>query len=194
MQTITKSYQVYKYAELSENSKEKVRFNFGVEDAQIETEDLTYKLEQQLIEKYPYFEKPEFQWSCSNSQGDGLSFSCDIDLDIYLSKEFPTLKQSLKDIVSSELSIKSTGNKSRYCYASECDIECSYLHLDSYKHIEKWTCIVIDAITEKYMDVCNEFYINACKSYDYLYTEEYAQDTCDANEYTFLEDGTMFNC
>ena len=193
MQTITKAYQVYKYEELSDSAKEKVNCEFGQEDGQFETDCLTDDFGEQLIEKYPYFLKPEFQWSCSSSQGDGLSFSCDIDVSVFLDKEFPTLKQSLKDIIVSELNIKSKGNTGRYCYASESDIECSYLHLDSYEHIEKLTSVIIDAITEKYTDACHEFYMNACKSYEYLYTDEYAQETCDGNEYTFLEDGTMFN-
>ena len=87
MKTITKEYKVFTYDELSEEAKEKVRNMFGQDDAQIQSdmleEDFTYKLK----EDHPYFENPKFQWRLICCQGDGLSFSCKIDLNNTLTKK-----------------------------------------------------------------------------------------------------------
>ena len=193
METITKSYQVYKYEELSDSAQEKVRCMFGEDSGEFETDCLLDDFTEQLKEKYPYFLNPEFQWSAGGCQGDGLSFLCDIDVSLFLDKECPNMKRFLKDIISNELYVSSTGNTGHYCYSSENQVVSSFYGLNEYPKIQEKLEDVFGLITEKYADVCHEFYINARNAYEYLYTEEYAQETCDGNEYTFLEDGSMFN-
>ena len=191
--TITKDYIIYTYQELSEGAQEKVRSSFGEHDAEFETEWLDDYFKEKLADDYPYFTGAKFEWSCSSSQGDGLSFSCDIDLNKFLEMEYPKMKRFLNDIICDEISLCSTGNTGHCCYASENQIDESGNNLNDYPKIDAKITEVIEAVKEKYTDICQEFYTQAQNTYDNLYSNEYAQETCDANEYTFLEDGTMFN-
>jgi len=192
MHKITREYEVYPYEELSDEAKETVRNSFG-EDSQFETECLPEYFSEQLKEKYPYFSGAEFIWSCSSCQGDGLSFSCDIDLTEFIKAEFPDMKTSIADTLTNELSVSSTGNQGRYTYCSESNIAVSCLPFGDHPKLEEKICEVVQAVKEKYTDVCHEFFVYAENAYQFLYTDEYAKDICGANEYTFLSTGEMFN-
>lgn len=203
MKTITKKYEVFNYDELSDSAKERVRNFFGENDADIETDMLEEDFKYYVEEKYPYYSGLKFQWSLGHCQGDGLSFSAQINLSKYLdanannkgSKAF-NLKTSVYDAVCNFVwGLHSTGNTNMYCYASKSHIEWDYNYQDGIERIriEKLVNQIIEEISSEYMDICRELEEIGYKAYENLYSDEYAKETCEANEYTFLEDGTMFN-
>ena len=195
MQTITKTYQVYKYEELSSDAQGKVRNFFG-EDTENETYLLECDFNEQQNGEHPYFKDKKFQWSCSCCQGDGLSFSCSFNMESFIEKRFPKIKQSLKNILMDYVSVKITENKDHYYYAERYQVNYE-LNLPLNGHptptLEVAIDNIIDSVKYHYMDICADFYNQACNQYEYLYTDEHVQETCDANEHTFLADGTMFN-
>ena len=194
MKTITKKYKVYNYTELSKEAKEKVRGTFGEDDADFTTEQLKEDFAYKLQEDYPYFKEAVFAWSLSNCQGDGLSFSCDVDLekfiDIKISKIRARDKAAILELIYNVLSV---GNTGRYCYAARSDIEFEFNVTDKeYPKIEKKALEIIEKIKDYYITACTKLEKQGYNAYEYLYSDEYAKNTSEANEYTFLENGELF--
>ena len=194
MKTITKEYQVYTYDELSEEAKEKVRNSFGINDSDIETDTLKDGFKYLIEEKYPYFEDTDFIWSLGNSQGDGLSFSSTLNLKLFIEKELPNLKHK-KAMTELVFSVISRSNRGNYCYASESDIDFEYNYTNkSFDHLEKlFNDEVLPVIQKKYMEVCSDLERKGYAAYDYLYSDENARENSEANDYTYLKNGEMFN-
>ena len=194
METITKEYNVFEYQELSENAKEKVQEMFSLSHWDIETDMLTEDFAYQLEEKYPFFSDVKFQWSLSCCQGDGLSFSGNIDLNKYLDVYHKNMKTSVYDALCNKVyNLHSNGNTGRYYYASKSDIDFDYNVYKDHKRLDAILENIVDDIRALYIDVCKDFEKQGYNAYDYLGTDEYAKDTCEANEYTFLEDGKIFS-
>lgn len=197
MEKITKEYTVYKYDELSEEAKEKVRNYFGQSDVDIsfQTDILNEDFNYQIEEKYPYFVDAKFSWSLACCQGDGLSFSCDIDLGKYLDIHYPNMKTSVYDALCNAVyNLHSEGNKGHYCYARKDQIEYDYNYSSRefpklYAILEK----IVDEIREEYITICKEFEKQGYSAYEYLYSDEYAKNTCESNEHRFFENGKFFN-
>ena len=189
----TKTINIYSFDELSEKAKEKAQNHFGEHHADFETDNLEDDFTEQLKEDYPFFINPKFQWSLGYCQGDGLSFSCDyIDLNIYLEKYYPNMKTSVFDALCNAIyNFKSNGNNGHYCYASKSDIDYEYNYYKEYKHINNLLDKIVDEIREIYIDICKKFENQGYEAYSYLYTEEYAKDTCEANVYEFDEEGNI---
>jgi hypothetical protein len=183
----------YKYDELSESAKERVRMDNGVNDAEFITEDLKYQFEEVLKEKYPYFASPEFIWSLSNCQGDGLSFSADFDLGIYLAVFYPTLANWKRDCILEWLDIRIKQNTGYYCYASKnCVSYDSYIPTrKTHKQFEKLISDIIDSIEDLYIDICSELEKIGYAEYEYLYSEQYAIEMAEANEWEYDENGRI---
>ena len=194
MKTITKEYQVYTYDELSEEAKEKVRNSFGINDSDIETDTLKDGFKYLIEEKYPYFEDTDFIWSLGNSQGDGLSFSSTLNLKLFIEKELPNLKHK-KAMAELVFSVISRSNRGNYCYPLESDIDFEYNYTNkSFDHLEKlFNDEVLPVIQKKYMEVCNELEKRGYDAYNYLDSDEYARETSEANDYTYLKNGKMCN-
>jgi hypothetical protein len=153
-------------------------------------EDFDY----QLKENHRYFKNPKFHWSLGYCQGDGLSFSCDIDVSEFLKAYYPNMKISIYDAICNIIyTFQSHGNCGRYYFASKNDIDFELEYYDKeYKGIENLCYEILEHVRQVYMTVCKEFEKQGYSAYEYLYSEEYARETSTANEMQFLKDGTIF--
>lgn len=196
MKTITKEYKVYTYDELSEKAKERVRNYFGENHADDETSMMKDDFAYQLEEEHPYFKNPDFIWSLNHCQGDGLSFSSRIDTRLFIDTYFPALQNSKKCALEEMIyGFKTQYNNGRYCYASksQVDFEIESCYSGKFNRLEALAEKVLEKAKEVYIDVCYELKTFGYSNYDHLYSDEYARETSEANEYTYLEDGEMFN-
>ena len=195
MRVETVKIKLYKYEELSEEAKEKVRQSFGEDHAQSETDFLEDDFVYQLEEKYPYFSDIKFQWSLSSCQGDGLSFSANIDIGKYLQKHYPKMKTSVHDTICNVIyNLHSNGNEGRYCYASKSniDFDTDYSGRADFPRLEKLIENIIDDIRQEYLSICKDFEKQGYNAYENLYSDEYAKETCSSNEYEFTVDGKIY--
>ena len=186
--TITIEKEIFKYEELSERAKEKVRYNNGECDLEFETDNLKYDFTEQLKEKYPYFENPEFIWSLSNSQGDGLSFSSDFNIGLYLKEFYPKMSNWKYDFICNNLTIYVKYNNGYYCYACSSCVDYDYHTNRCYKIYDD----ILSHIEDLYIDVCKEFEKQGYMAYEYLYTDDYAKELSEINEYEYDIDGNIF--
>lgn len=118
-----------------------------------------------------------------------------IDKKLFIETYFKELKPSLKSVLIDNIySFCSSRNTGHYHYASETQIDLeTERQVYGKKRIEKLIDKVLDKAKSVYMEVCLDLEKQGYKAYEYLYSDEYAKDTCEANEYTFLENGKMFN-
>jgi len=193
MKIITREFKIYKYDELSSGSKNKVQNHFWETTLDDETNNLQEEFKSIVETEYPYFEFPYFRWSLSNCQGDGLSISFTLNLFKFMDRELPKLKQkaAIENLV---YKVRSKGNRGRYCFSSRSDIEVEYNNEEeNSKLTDNFTNNVLPVIQRKYMEVCSDLERKGYAAYDYLFSEENAREMSEANNYTYLEDGTMMN-
>ena len=110
-----------------------------------------------------------------------------------MDRELPKLKQkaAIENLV---YKVRSKGNRGRYCFSSRSDIEVEYNNEEeNSKLTDNFTNNVLPVIERKYMEVCSDLERKGYAAYDYLFSEENAREMSEANNYTYLEDGTMMN-
>jgi hypothetical protein len=208
MRIETVEYKVYKYNELSDDAKEKVReWYLNGREPFIFTEDC----EQDL---YNLFGKNNLnvQYSLASCQGDGFNIYGTIDAEsifnclekhnggtqlerfenVMTDKEKKTILHYAKECGAIELPINS-----RYCYslADYIDIVESWeweLDINGYKNINT-------DVLNKFENLVREIFGTLCMSYekwgyDFFYeiSDEDLEEMCEANDYEFLEDGSIY--
>ena len=167
--------KLFNFNELTDDAKEKAvenyieknRYSIQEINSEMFYEDLSYDLET----KEPSFYNAKFQYSLSYCQGDGLSFSFDLNIIDYLNKYFPNLKGSIKNVISEYCTFSATGNDGRYCYASKRDID---LYLDYYNYnnldnINEVIQEVLEHIQDNYLEICSKL---ENEGYDHIYEWE----------------------
>ena len=167
MKTITKKYNLYSFEELGQEAKDKAREAFNADnDYPFLTESLTVQLHDKLV-KLELTEETELKiyYSLSCSQGDGLMF-----------------EGTLSDKKGNKYTIEHSG----YYYHEQST---SITGKD--KNGEDIDTEQFEQNT--YIPLCRELADIGYKEIEYQDSEEYFAESCEANEYTFLEDGTMFN-
>ena len=166
MKIITETYKVFTFDELTQEAKDKAREDFNqYDDFTFLRDDLREYLHEGLTELQYTHDEITPLYSLSHSQGDGLMF-----------------EGSVTDKDGNTFSIK---------------------HYGHYHHEQSTSISGEDKEGEEIdtEDFENNVYIPLCKSVrdrgyeiiDYNQSEENFSETCDANEYTFLENGTMKN-
>ena len=194
MKTITREYKIYKYTELSKEAKEKVKENFGQSEC-FWTDD-TIKSFQELFN------------SCDNISLDDYSLG---DYQSYARVSFTyseieemTGKRAMAWIENNllyNIRVSYYGQKrkelrqyGKYYYAGKIK-PCPFTgycsdddFLESLLNDIKEGSTLKDAF-ENLASVCQKLIQSEI---EHQYSEEYAKDTCEANDYIFLEDGTMF--
>lgn len=208
MRTATVEYKVYKYNELNEDAKEKVKeWYLDGRETFIFTEDCKMDL-------YNLFGKNnlDVQYSLSSCQGDGFNIYGTIDAenifsclekhnggtqlakyeDALTDKEKKTILAYAEECGKIELPMNR-----RYCYslADYIDIVEDWawnLEHSNYKNIN-------ENVLKKFEKLVRDIFSTLCRAYekwgyDYFYevTDEDLEEYCEANEYEFLEDGTIF--
>lgn len=166
MKTITKDYNIYSFEELSQEAKDKAReaYNKDLESPFLQA-DLREYIHEELIERgYTHGEITPL-YDLSNCQGSGLMF-----------------EGIIEDKKGNVYNIKQLG---RYFHERSTEISA---HNNKGGEIDatKWEESV-------YIPICKIVRDRGYEDIEYSESEEYFAETCEANEYTFLEDGRMFN-
>jgi len=185
----TRAYNVYKFDELSPEAQEKAIDNwYKTEDYLFLKEDLLEELKQ--LDEQKIFIEPKLSYSLNNCQGDGLSFSCQIDFEAYLKwKEYS--QEAIDGIKEAIYKFCSTGNKGRYCFASRNDID---FEINDEAMFVNYSPI----ITAMKLEI-EHFYLTVCKKLEkYGYSVlEYRMNTkefsefCEFYGYMFRENGQL---
>ena len=210
MRTVAVEYKVYKYNELSEKAKEKVRdWYLTGQEPQFFTDDCKMDLEI-LFGKNDL----DVQYSLGYCQGDGFNIYGAIDAESILN----CLKEHNGGTQLEKFENVLTENEKKIIleYAKEC-YECATIELpwnnrycyslaDRIEFAEDWIAeleyysnnINVDVI-KKFEKLVRDIFSELCRSYEkqgykYFYEipEEDLEEICEANEYEFLEDGTIF--
>lgn len=148
------------------------------------------------------FINPKFQYSLTNSQGDGLSFSFDyFDSEKLreLIKKFTNKNANwfLDSIQNSIFSIKGKGNTGHYCFALHEQIELladfgNYRSWNFYTNISQIQDKILSRIQNNYMNLCHDFEKTAYKEIEYQTSKEFAKETL-INGPQFLKSGLIPN-
>jgi len=175
MKTIQKEYQVYTFNELDQKAKDKARdtFNEHNDATPFLQDDLREYIHEELKERgYEVLglstsAKPSIRpmYSLSYSQGDGLMF-----------------EGTLQDKDGNEYTIEHNGR-----YYHERSTSITGQDKDGNEIDTK------DFEEQVYIPICKAVAQRGYDELEYQASEESFQQTCEANEYTFLSDGTMFN-
>lgn len=198
----TLEIQLFNFDELSKESKENAIQNYIKKNreflqelnSQMFYDDLPYNLEI----KEPLFENPKFEYSLSYRQGDGLSFSFDIDIIDYLNKYFTNLKDSVKNVISEYCTFSANGNNGYYCYGhkNQIDLYLDFYNRSSYDNLEGVINEVLEHIQDNYLEICSkleeEGYNNIYdweNDKDYILNEIYNSEEYDP---IFLSTGEIY--
>lgn len=213
MKTVTIEYNVYKYNELSADAKEKVKqwYLEGQEPYIFEAdckEDLRNLFGKNNL---------DVQFSLASCQGDGFNIYGTIDAhtifnclekhnggtqfakfeDVLTETEKKTILAYAEECGAIELPMNR-----RYCYslADYIDIAEDWAWRLEYANNHDYTWDNINnELLNKFEKLVRGIFSTLCKyyekwGYDYFYeiSEEDLEEICEANEYEFLEDGTVF--
>jgi hypothetical protein len=209
MRTATIDYEVYKYEELTEEAKEKVKTwylegqepYFFSDDCKMDLENLFGKNELDV------------QFSLSYCQGDGFNIYGKIyaeDIieclekhnggtqlaefeDVLTEKEKKTILNYAKECGAINLPMN---NRCCYSLANYIDIADDWEYqLEYYSY---YTNINTETL-KKFETLVRDIFGKLCKSYEkwgyeffYEISDEDLEEFCEANEYEFLADGTVF--
>lgn len=206
MRTATVDYEVYKYGELTEDAKEKVKaWYLEGQEPFIFTEDCKMDLENLFGEN-----DLDVQYSLGYCQGDGFNIYGKVCAESILKclekHNGGTQLAEFEDVLTEK------EKKTILHYASECGaIELPMNHrycysLADYIDIaDDWEYKLVDyknlntEVLKKFEKLVREIFETLCGSYEkwgyeYFYeiSEEDLEEMCEANGYEFLEDGTVF--
>ena len=215
MKTIIKTYNVYNYNELSDEAKEKVKQHFL--DDPVRNDIFYENCTETIYDLFPQSDL-KIQYSLSSCQGDGFNTYGTLDvfnlINLMRNKEklpFSLLNKIEKDIdtfTSEELDLLSQyynyycssikiPHNFRYCYS-----QADYINFsdDWIEELENAKIEYNDNLIIKFENFVRKFFskLNNMfeeEGYNFLYnvSEEEIKDWCEANEYMFLENGTLFN-
>ena len=213
MKIITKSYKVYDYSELSEKAKEKVKTEFLQDEIR---NNLFYE---DCLETLHYMfpnSNLKVQYSLGYCQGDGLNIYGELKVSDLINlindtnkipiNLFNKIKSQILSKQEMDLILEYTKycsnnivlpNNYRYCYsiankiyfAEEWEGNLEYCEINYNKQIIDKFDLFIRNFFSEFNSLLEE------DGYEYFYniSDEEMEETCEANEWTFLEDGTMFN-
>ena len=213
MKTVSVEYKVYKYNELSDDAKEKVKQWY------LEGQEPFIFTEMVKEDLYNLFGKNNLdeQYSLGYCQGDGLNIYGEINAeDIFnclekhnggtqLERFENVLTEKEKKTIlayAKECNVIKLPMNNQYCYsiADYIDIAEDWAWRLEYANNHDYTWDNINnELLNKFEKLVRGIFSTLCKyyekwGYDYFYeiSEEDLEEICEANEYEFLEDGTIF--
>ena len=208
--TITNTYEVFKFNELSESAKEEVkRWYLDHQEAEFFTEQCKEDLRNLFGEN-----NLEVQYSLASCQGDGFNIYGMINAEAIFNclekhnggcqlEEFENMftEEEKRTILNygTEVDIKLPYNR-HYCYslADRIDIvdEWQWYFEEDYSKevLEKDRKLL-----EKFENIVRGIFFTLCRDYEkqgyeffYEINEEDLEEECDSNDWDFLKDGTLF--
>lgn len=190
----TVELKVYRYSELSEKAKEKVK-NWYMKLPERGCE-FDFDIEQELEEKFPnsYL---KYQYSLNSCQGDGFNTYGTLNMEDALKNIDLIVKEKMKEYIDiCELGISIPMN-TRYTYSKANDISFAddmidYLIDNGYENIDKELIYKFEKKTKEMIETFDKK--KEKEGYDFFYnvSEEDLNEFCNENDYEFYEDGTMF--
>ena len=166
MKEITKTIKVYDFEELSQEAKDKARESFNQdEDYPFLQDDLREYIHEELTERGYTHDELTPMYSLSYCQGDGLMFE-----GVVYDKE------------GNSYEIKQSGH-----YYHERSTEITAMDKEE-ESIE-----TEDFEENVYVPICKKVRDKGYEYIEYIQSEESFVETCEANEYNFLSNGTMVN-
>ena len=192
--------EVFSFDELNEETKKNAIDNYISKNRcsiqEINSYCFSDDLHWLLEEDEALFTSPEFQYSLGYCQGDGLSFSFDLDIRDYLDKYFPNMKGSLMDIISNYTEFISKGNGGRYCYTSrnQVDLVLEWYNRGAYHNIEDSIEEVLEHIQDRYTELCDKYEsIGYSRIYEWEEDESYVIEEIHNSDTEFLITGEIYN-
>lgn len=191
----TKTINIYAFNELSQEAQEKAIEYF--KDCKQQDGDLLIFFSDDVIEqlKEKGWNDVKLQYSLGCCQGDGLSFSGNLDLKWFLENEYSHKlpKYKVNALCEYIFSVHSKGNTGRYCYASENQIEYDENYQDNIerKNLDKLWQDVLSEIKISYMALCRKFEKQGYDEIDYQLSDKCIKEYIEANDYEFLENGKL---
>ena len=182
MKTIT--LDLYSFPELSEEVQKKVLAKLSDVNTDHDWWDPIVEGWKEKLNELGY-QNADIAFSGFSSQGDGASFTADLDLSKFKPRfmEATQLDFSLVSGLVRRLS-------SHYSHAQTCTVELAPDNDD----VNADLVSMLEASIEKERErLCKELYRSLEKYYDELTTDEAIKETIEANEWTFEKDGTMCN-
>jgi hypothetical protein len=184
----TRTYTVYSFKELPKETQEKVIQQwYEKEDYPFLSDDLEEELRQ--LDTLKLFSNVKLQYSLGYCQGDGLSFSGDIDLEGYL-KHKKLSRKKINRYTDAVYNPKSTGNTGNYCYASKNNIYFD-LQLDLTEQEDIELEAIRNEIAEYYMDICEKLEKTGYAIMEYRMSIEEFEEMAESNGYMFTANGKI---
>lgn len=187
MKKVTKEYEVFSFDELSKEAKEKALNKYrDNNDYYFLSDDLNERLYELLVEKgitdlnetsKPGTKPTQVQYSLSNCQGDGCMFEGSFQF----STEHEKVGGQWKKYIAH---VKHAGH---YYHSNSKTMD--IVDEDDNEADE----VVYTEFNTIYKDICNQLEKDGYAFIDHEDSEECFAELCEANEYTFLSDGTMVN-
>lgn len=187
----TKEYTVYKFNELPVEAKAKVLENYhNINTEYTDWYKFDYEGFKERLEALGY-NNVDISFSGFWSQGDGASFTADIDLIKWLKehKRLSYYRKLIKDIDNSNIygEIKRIDN--RYSHENTCDTSIYGSDITDVQY--KLTDELTEEIEKERKRLCYGIYEWLEKTYNYLVSEEVIIETIQANDYDFNLNGKI---
>lgn len=185
--TVTEKFKVYKFDELSKEMKEKVLEKYR--DINVDYDgwwDFVYEDHQQTLAESG-FNNPKMSFSGFWSQGDGASFSADVDVAKWLKKN--KLANKYRKVLNAyekgdfSLDITKSG---RYEHSGTMDYK-SYNMMDDYEQGEEVAEMILKDARQK----ADKLYKDLEENYEDMTSDEQVAETLKANDYEF-RDGKIY--
>lgn len=201
MRIYVKEIPIYAFSELSREAKDKAKCDFLWSECR--NWDFSDIVNNEIQMEFPCSDL-KIQYSICSCQGDGMNVYGNLDYqDIlekekvksnFTEKEIKTLKWYFENVLVNGFTIPYNRNYS-YCV---CDMEnftdeiywnaeCMSLKNIPYDLLKKFGCVARNYIR----DFCNKWYNFGQDFFLEISDEEY-QEISDANDWEYLEDGSMF--
>tara|TARA_R110000822_G_scaffold114338_2_gene245879 strand:- start:3 stop:608 length:606 start_codon:yes stop_codon:yes gene_type:complete len=200
MQVMTKRTTVYTFDELSDTAKQKAmedyvsHFDFEM-DEECVLED--------IVESNPHIQDMDISYSGFWSQGDGASFTGQLESDwvIQFLKEHFNNSQDITLSLIRWISISFERNSSHYSHENTCSTELSD-DVEWATHIEESDTLkdsfndrvseFVEVIEEYRRNLCKDIYHRLYQAYESSTDEEYVSEYFTENDYDFEEDGSIY--
>ncbi len=197
----TVEVNVYKFSELSDTAKEKAREWFREGNLDYNWWEFNYENFKEVALEAG-FNVTKIYFSGFWSQGDGAMFEYDCIEDKLFTKFVGNLNLSpmRRSWLTTQAIVSSSGKHRGHYYHSKCCEHSTYIESNvswaAIPYLSEW----IESfqgqwenfIQEEYEDLCSILYKGLEEEYDYLNSDEVVDESIEANEYDFDEDGDRF--
>lgn len=183
----TKEINIYKFEELSDTIKTKIIENWH----ERENDELKIEMDYYVSELPQYLSNVIVAYCFGYSQGDGVSFSADFDLEEYCIYKKIKMKTSVYNVINTNYQIAFRGNTGRHTYARADQVSLSWYHGKACKRLEAYLVGLRDEIASDYMEMCKTLEKKGYRHLEYRMSFTEFAEFSENNGYEYLEDGEL---